>query len=166
MSNETYICTGIQMLRPPQSHLIMVASDSDSEDEYGSNKMIGSEWYYNQEMESDVEDVFAVRDIGWETFVADRPEKKISMRQKHTIQWKFPVPHQPPIFTIPHTTWGHPALAGILLYPFHTGWPDSEIFPCHTGWPARIRIVNIKDYTYWKLNPHTDDHNWTEHVYH
>ena len=63
------------------------------------------------------------------------------------IQWISPY----------HT--GHPALAGILLYPFHMGWLDLGISPCHSGWLAHVRIVNIKDYTYWGLNPHTDDHS-------
>jgi hypothetical protein len=89
MSNETYV-QAYERERPPQSHLIMVASDSDSDDEYGSNEVIGNDRYYDQEMESDVEDVFAVRDVGWETFVADRPEKKIAARQKMVMDGVYP----------------------------------------------------------------------------
>jgi hypothetical protein len=90
LNNKTYI-QAFERERPPQSHLIMVARDSDTEDEYGSyDEMIGSDQYYDREDRSDVEDVFAIRDVGWETFVADRPEKKIAARQKMVMDGVYP----------------------------------------------------------------------------
>ena len=90
MNNETY-AQAIERERPPRSHLITVADKWDSEDGFGSDdEIIEGDRCLDRESESDAEDVFAVRDVGWETFVADRPEKKIAARQKMIMEGVYP----------------------------------------------------------------------------
>jgi hypothetical protein len=77
----------------PSSHFISIVEDPDidspliSEEEPITDcQQDESKLFY----ESDNEEIFAIHDIGWKSYIADRPENKIAARQKMVMNGVYP----------------------------------------------------------------------------
>src|ERR1700733_2834092 len=95
LANETYLqayeCE--QREQRPKTHLITIANESDDSDlDSDDNDEAFITHYLNatDSEDSDQEDVFAIREVGWKSMVADRPEKKIAARQKMVMDGVYP----------------------------------------------------------------------------
>jgi hypothetical protein len=95
LANETYLQAYEREQREqrPKTHLITIANESDDSDlDSDDNDEAFITHYLNatDSEESDQEDVFAIREVGWKSMVADRPEKKIAARQKMVMDGVYP----------------------------------------------------------------------------
>jgi hypothetical protein len=91
-SDETFM-QAYEREQGPSSHFISIVEDSDidsplisEEEPITDYQQDESELFY----ESDYEDVFAIHDVGWKSYVADRPEKKIAAKQKMVMDGVYP----------------------------------------------------------------------------
>jgi hypothetical protein len=90
LSDETYV-QAYEREQRPSSHFIMVAEDSEDDSGLNSdetNYASNTQSYFPED--SDAEDVFAIYNVGWKSFAADRPEKKIAARQKMVMDGVYP----------------------------------------------------------------------------
>ena len=93
MGDETFL-QAYEREQRLSSHFVMIPDDSDTDSEFGgedSDSSLG-DLYFDPEWSnySDHEDVFAVHDVGWKSYAAERPEKKIAAKQKMILDGVYP----------------------------------------------------------------------------
>ena len=99
-----------------QSHLITVDTDWENdgfcseEEELAEEVEVEKELEWEQDWEEDFggEDMFAVHDIGWQSFAAERPEKMIAAKKRMVMEGVYP----PRLKGLPVGKENHPADPG------------------------------------------------------
>jgi len=90
---ETYL-QAFERERASQSHLVMIDADTDYErfeediEEFDEEDQYVINQGYDDEDRN--EDVFAVRDANWRTYVAERPEKQIAAKKRMVMDGVYP----------------------------------------------------------------------------
>jgi hypothetical protein len=91
-SDETFI-QAYEREQRVSSHYISIVNDHDQDSPLNSDNEVATDYQqYDSDVyyDSDYEDVFAIRDVGWRSYAADRPEKKIAARQKMVMDGVYP----------------------------------------------------------------------------
>ena len=91
-NEETYV-QAIERERRPQTHLVMVNNETDTEEDESDSVddlYFDPEWDQKGYEDSGREDVFAIRDVGIKSYVAERPEKQITARKRMVLDGVYP----------------------------------------------------------------------------